>query len=66
MLETIAKTPHPVAPQARACLPPRQARSLSQRIEIYGYCVEFSKVAPSQVRAYPGRRGPYFYAEAVL
>ena len=56
----LAKTPHLVAPLARACLLSRQARSLSQFIEIYGHCGEFSKARLPNARAYPGRRGPYF------
>ena len=34
IMETIAEIPRLAAPPARACLPPRQARSLSQLIEI--------------------------------
>ena len=35
IMETIAEIPRPAEPLTRACLPPGQARSLSQLIEIH-------------------------------
>ena len=49
-----------MAPLARACLPHRQARSLSQRIAVYEYRGKSPKALLPHARAYPGSRKPYF------